>query len=415
MIKSSPAMRRSSPAALLTALTAILATACGDRPAPPPRIAIDSSGVRIVTSDPLASDAVCSLGDEPSFYIGDSEESEEQWFTRVLGVARLSDGSVAVADDYSMQVRIFDPTGAHVRSMGREGEGPGEFKRLWLMWRLPGDTLWVGDYRPWRYQVHASTGEWIRTVTMDPVYPNHTMAGGVLANGVSINVRDEKAWGKRRDFSTPDKRHVEAHGPDGKLIGVLATLQGRTFGQVDAGPPNYFLDLWFDANPSIDAEGRTIVIAGGRDPEVRVLDDGMRLRLIIRWNQPGAEVTAADIRRRRESARRRALEDGEISEYEEANLSPKRPAADVFPAVHSVRAGVDGSVWVYRYRKPGETGPMQMVFGPDGDFVCHLPATKDNYSIWEAGADYVLGVHTTELGVQHVAMYDLERPPPPPE
>lgn len=182
---------------------------------------------------------------------------------------------------------------------------------------------------------------------------------------------------------------------------------------MDAGPPNYYLDPWFDANPSIDAKGRTIVIAAGRDPEVRVLDDGMRLRLIIRWDDPGAEVTATDIRKGRATERRRALEDGEISEYEEANLSPKRPAADVFPAVHSVRLGLEGSVRVYRYRKPGETGPMQMVFGPDGHFVCHLPATKDRYTIWEAGADYVLGVHTTELGVQHVAMYDLVRPPSP--
>jgi len=54
-----------------------------------------------------------------------------------------------------------------------------------------------------------------------------------------------------------------------------------------------------------------------------------------------------------------------------------------------------------------------MVLAPDGRFVCHLPRTKDSYAIWEAGADYVLGVHTTELGVQHVAMYDLERPAPP--
>ncbi|MDE2763454.1 MAG: hypothetical protein OXQ94_11820 [Gemmatimonadota bacterium] len=399
---------------VLAAIAVVCASGCDDRPAPPPRIEVDSAGVRIVTVDPLASDAVCSLGDEPTLYLGDSEESEEQWFSRVLGVARLSDGSVAVADDYSMQVRIFDPSGAHVRSMGREGEGPGEFKRLWLMWRLPGDTLWVGDYRPWRYQVYSPAGEWIRTVTMDPVYLNPTMAGGVLANGISINVRDERAR-KRQDFSTPDKRHVEAHGPDGKLLGILATLRGRTFGQVDDGSLNYYLSPWYDASPSIDAEGRAIVIANGRDPEVRVLDDEMRLRLVVRWEEPRAEVTPADIRKAREAERRRALEDGEIGPYEEANLSPKRPAADVVPAVHSVRAGVDGSVWVYRYRSNGAVaGSRQMVLAPDGEFVCHLPATKDNYAIWEAGADYVLGVHTTELGVQHVAMYDLERPAPPP-
>ena len=400
--------------AVAAALTLMLATGCDGQAAPPTRIEIDSAGVRIVTIDPLASDAMCSLGEEPTFYVGDSEDSDEQWFTRVLGVARLSDGSVAVADDYSMEVRIFDQSGAHVRSMGREGEGPGEFQRLWLLWRLPGDTLWVGDYRPWRYQVYASTGEWIRTVTMDPVYPNPPQAGGVLANGVSINTRDEMA--RPRNFSTPDKRHVEAHGPDGKLMGILATLPGRTMGQVDDGTLNYYLGRWYDSNPSIDAEGRTIVIANGRDPEVRVLDDEMRLRLIIRWDDPGGKVTSADIEAAREAERRRALEDGEIGRFEEANLSPKRPAADVFPAVSSVKAGVDGTVWVWRYRRPGAAARSRlMAFGPDGEFVCHLVTGKSGFRISEFGADYVLGIHTTEFGVQHVAMYDLERPGSPPE
>ena len=44
------------------------------------------------------------------------------------------------------------------------------------------------------------------------------------------------------------------------------------------------------------------------------------------------------------------------------------------------------------------------------DLECFLTTNKDDYRILEFGADYVLGVHTTELGVQHVAMYDLVRP-----
>lgn len=401
-------------AAVIAALTLILGTGCGDQPAPAPRIEVDSAGVRIVTIDPLASDAACSVSEEPTFYIGDSEESDEQWFTRVLGTVRLSDGSVAVADDYTMQVRIFDESGAHVRSMGREGEGPGEFKRLWQIWRLPGDTLWVGDYRPWRYQVYTSTGEWVRTVTMDPVYMNPSRGGGVLSNGVSLNSRDESPG--TRDFRTPNTLHVEAHAPHGQLMGIVATLRGRSFGQVDDGTLNYYLGPWYDSSPSVDAEGRTIVTANGRDPEVRVLDDEMRLRLVIRWDDPGAEVTAAHIEVAREAERRRALENGEISQFEEANLSPKRPAADVFPAVSSVRAGVDGTVWVYRYRRPGAPArPRLMAFSPDGDFVCHLATGKSNFTIREFGADYVLGTHTTELGVQYVAMYDLVRPEASPE
>ena len=409
MTRSYPFTRPPSIAAASTALTVLLASACDQSAAPATTVGGDGAGVRSVTVDPSALDAACSLGNEPTFYVGQSEDDAGQWFSRVLGVARLSDGSVAIADDYSMEVRIFDPEGAHVRSMGREGEGPGEFKRLWLMWRLPGDTLWVGDYRPWRYQVYAPTGEWIRTVTPDPPYLNPPHGGGVLANGISINTRGEIT--ESADFSAPELRHVEAHAADGKLLGIVGTVAGRTFGEVDDGSLNYRLSPWFDSSPSIDAAGRTVIIANGRDPEVRVLDDEMRLRLIIRWDNPGGEVTAGHIQAAREAERRRAMENGEISRYEEANLSPNRPAADVFPAVSSVQAGTDGTVWVWRYQRPGAAQePRLMAFDPDGEFVCHMATEENDFRMLEFGADYVLGVHENELGVQHVAMYDLSRP-----
>ena len=54
-----------------------------------------------------------------------------------------------------------------------------------------------------------------------------------------------------------------------------------------------------------------------------------------------------------------------------------------------------------------------MAFDPDGEFVCHLQPEKDDFTIWEFGADYVLGVHEDALGIQSVAMYDLERPAAP--
>ena len=402
-------------AAGVLAVAAVTASAAEATAQASPRLQIDSADVRIVTSDPPGSDALCSLSDEPTFLVGDNEDDESQWFSRVRGVARLSDGSVAVADEQFAEVRIFDASGAHVRSMGRLGEGPGEFSNLWLLWRHPGDTLWVGDYRPQRYHLYTATGEWIRTATLDPPYLNPTRAGGLLANGVSINVRDERS--SRRDFSTPDTRHVEAHAPDGKLMGTLASLPGRTFGSFgEIRGFGYFLSPWFDASASVDAAGRTVAIANGRDPEVRILDDEMRLRLIIRWDDPGQEVTPADIRARRDAERQRAMENGEISPYEAANLNPERPAADVFPAVSSVQVGQDGSVWVWPPRRPRAPGQRRaMGFGPDGDFVCHLQNRKTDFSVWEFGADYALGVHTDELGIQRVAMYHLERPTAPPE
>lgn len=55
----------------------------------------------------------------------------------------LDDGTVFVADEKPMEVMRFDPSGRYVGSVGREGEGPGEYRSAWLTYR--GDTLVVHD------------------------------------------------------------------------------------------------------------------------------------------------------------------------------------------------------------------------------------------------------------------------------
>ena len=50
-----------------------------------------------------------------------------------------------------------------------------------------------------------------------------------------------------------------------------------------------------------------------------------------------------------------------------------------------------------------------MAFDPGGDFLCHL-TDPEGVTIHEFGSDYVLGVHTDDLGVERVVRYEL-RPP----
>ena len=397
----------------LAAAALLLTAACEDA-APPAAVAeVDSAGVRIVTSDPLASDAVCTLSDEPTFLVGDNQDDESQWFSYVSGVGALSDGSVVVAERGSGQLRVYDRTGAHLRSMGRVGEGPGEFRQLWFLRVLPGDTIWAGDFRPMRYFVHSSAGEWIRTIGFDPVYPNPTRDGGVLDSGVSINVRT--VWAERHDFRTPDLWQVEAHAPDGRLIGPVATVPARTFGQVKEDP-EFLIDPFFDPRPSVDARGNAIAIANGRDPEVRVLGEDLRLRLVVRWHDPGRQVTGEHVRAARDAEERWARRDGELSASDRALLSPDRPAADVLPAVRRAWIGTDGGIWVFPERIPGEAEPPRpMGFGADGRFLCHLANVPGDFDIWEVGADYALGIRESEFDVQHVAKYGLERPGAPPQ
>ena len=133
--------------------------------------------------------------------------------------------------------------------------------------------------------------------------------------------------------------------------------------------PTFLIDPFFDSSASVDARGHTIAIANGRDPEVRVMDDEFRLRLIVRWHDPGRQVTPEHVRAARDAVEEWARRDGELSASDRARLSPDRPAADVLPAVRRVCCG---SIWVFPESVPGESEPPRpMGFDADGRFLCH--------------------------------------------
>lgn len=401
-----------SPRHALVLLATLAAISCDSAPQSRGTMTTDSAGIRIVTSDPMHSDATCTLSEDPLVTIGEEGEDENLWFSRIGGTGLLSDGSIAVVDGASSELRVFSSDGRHLWTAGGSGEGPGEFTRAWYLWVLPGDTLWVGNLRPWGYNVYAGNGEFVRSVDGVTHYGNPTRGGGVLDNGVSVN----GSWGPSyvRNFTTPDTLILEAHSPDGDLIKTLARVPNMVEGTTkksEALGINLILNPLFSARALADAGGKTIAIGHGRDPEVRLLDEEFRLRRIVRWSESGREVTSADVRAYRDGyvESRGGRDSGRWSDADEVQIDPDRPTADVFPAFTSIGVSRDNRLWVLPYRKPGQNPRQWMGFEPDGTFLCHLALTHPNFSPNEFGADYVLGVEADELGVQTVVMYRLTR------
>lgn len=396
-------MRSTRSKLTLLTLSATPFAACDTRP-PAPTVAIDSAGVQVVTSSPLGSDAVCAVGEEPVVVIGDREDDTSHLFGRVTGVARLSDGSVAVADRDAGEVRIFDGTGEHLRSFGGFGDGPGEFSRPWNIWVRPGDTLWVGDYRPWRYNVFAADGQWSRAVQLEPVYPNPSRGGGVLSGGALIA---SKLTSMSGSFETPNAMIVEAHGPDGKFAGVLARLPNMRQKQLPGN--DLYIHRLFDSNASVSARGDRIALGTSSEPEVRILDSEYRLTTIVRWDAGDRSVRGADVDAYRDEVRARQAARAQPSPVDAALASPERAVADVFPAFHSVLMGNAGHLVVFPFQRPGQSVAGAMVFAPTGEFGCHMER-KPGFSVWEVGSDYLLGVQLDDLDVATVKMYDFDAP-----
>lgn len=95
-------------------------------------------------------------------------DSTEYLFGSLTSVVPGPDGHIYVADRQTSNIRVFDPSGTYVRTLGRRGEGPGEFERIETMAFDASDYLLVWDaslrYRLTR--LDPQTGEEIDTYAM---------------------------------------------------------------------------------------------------------------------------------------------------------------------------------------------------------------------------------------------------------
>ncbi|MCE2422239.1 MAG: hypothetical protein J4G03_02800 [Gemmatimonadetes bacterium] len=116
----------------------------------------DSAGVRIVTSAPV--DVLyAEMAAEPALVIGRLSGPQEYLFGTITAVARDERGNVVVGDSQANEIRVFDPTGVHLRTLGGVGEGPGEFEALSDAWPVAGGNIVATDLALERITVFDST------------------------------------------------------------------------------------------------------------------------------------------------------------------------------------------------------------------------------------------------------------------
>jgi hypothetical protein len=81
----------------------------------------------------------------------------------VTWVALAGNGTIAIGQAQDHLVRFFDAKGKGLGTLGRDGEGPGEFRQIYRQGWV-GDTLWVSDMRTQRFTLISPGRKVVRTV-----------------------------------------------------------------------------------------------------------------------------------------------------------------------------------------------------------------------------------------------------------
>lgn len=109
-------------------------------------------------------------GDDPNLLFGD-----------IRGIQATRDGTIYVLDFQASEVRVFDSDGRYLRTIVRQGEGPGEITAANGI-ILSGDSLlWVHDHGKWRIVGVNLDGEQVRQFNK-PVLSYGAIWDGVFDN-----------------------------------------------------------------------------------------------------------------------------------------------------------------------------------------------------------------------------------------
>ncbi len=100
---------------------------------------------------------------EKKLQIGQLDGPEEFLFSYISDVAVNSKGDIYVADRSWSEIRKFNQEGEHLMTIGRKGQGPGEFQSVTIVSVDPQDHLIAYDDMQGRVSVFSDSGELIQT------------------------------------------------------------------------------------------------------------------------------------------------------------------------------------------------------------------------------------------------------------
>jgi hypothetical protein len=366
-----PLARAAAIATLAAATLAATLTSCaaGDRAA---------SGTWTGAVDTLASGALhirnpaTGLWDEATAWkieeelrIGTADGTGPDLFGNLYDFAVDDYGRIYALDEQAREVRVFDPDGRYLRTIGRAGSGPGEFKYpIALRWDGDG-RLWVVDHGNARYAIFDTTGAYQTMVRRTSGYVRVPWPGGFGDEGRLYETANIAGPNANTWIEGLIAFRVDSPDPVPADTFRIPDFQGEVFEALNEhGLRSMTTPVPFAPRLVWHFEPRGALWAAitGNYRIARIDAAGDTTRIVERAFRP-APVTAAD----REEAL--AILEGFTSQG--GKVDPAR-IPSTKSAIHSLFTDPDGYLWVQPVTTKEDQGRLVDLFDPDGRYLGEL-------------------------------------------
>lgn len=324
-------------------------------------------------------------------------ETDAFYFGSIRDLDVTSDGRMVVADGDASNIKVLRPDGALIDTLGRAGEGPGEFQRLASVQIARGDSLYA--YDPLRLRLTVFTlsqpYEMARTVTIpreEGAAATVHVLGSQLVGSFSSGGMPEEGVAE----PAPDAwRVIDESGTPGDTL-TRSRQQKMVMTSVNGGFVIRSLPF-----------GRETLAARGPDSKL-YLGWADSLRVVAHSIDDTSEVVASVPTERvpvTTAARDSALSG--ISSDMRSMIESAMPGSK--PAFTDLVVADDGQLWVERpVTAPNAETVRWWVLDPETKTIHEVELDADvDLEVVQNGNAY--GSTTTKLGAPAVVRYQIEQ------
>jgi hypothetical protein len=323
-------------------------------------------GVTVVKNpkEPMYGEEIFEIEEELS--IGVAEGAEEYMFQDAREVVADNSDRIFVSDFRSVHIRVFDKFGNYVTTIGRKGQGPGEFGQVTNIQITPRDELMVHDRFTRRSSFFSLDGKYLRTEQLKEIQ----------ALMVKVNSKGNY-FVRTMDFDAPTYRaaiELKLYGPDLSFIGMIAKDKP------------WSAKVPFQPRMASKFLSSNLIVCGFRESyEFQILDSGGNVIQRVSKDYVPVEISE---------------EEKEIRHLDQSNELPSH-----FPAFQDFSVDEEGRIYAQIYERQADRDKFYYdVFESNGKYICKvrlnaLPRYWKNRKMYTIEED--------ESGFQYVKRYKI--------
>lgn len=372
----------------------------------------DSGGVELVTIETSAS----SLPEWEIDTVLVTIDGSSPDLSTVLDALWLSDGRIVIPDLPSNRLHVYGTSGVYQRSLGGNGDGPGELRRIRTVAVSPGDTISVFDFTDGpggTLQMYHPDDGFIESVALPATSEEGSrLQGWNWGSGSYIGLvegREAMARVAPELLRWPTTSILELFGEAAAAVPAVR-FPGNYSGVHESGTD---VRLPFTHRPIVLVGADRLLYGSGQRFELLELDRIFSLRRIIRWPSLSEPLEDEHLRQARAEwlAPREGTADPEyLRTILDVMFAPELLPEDR-PAIGKALLDDEGRIWVARFEPFVFTETLYYVLEPDGEPVARLRIPAEKRAVLSGvRGDRVLLAGKDALDVPRIEVVRIRKP-----